>query len=186
MRTAASEPPGDDAVRVGTFPAYGPIDALLGYLLFYVLVDRATPTVVDVFTDVVGLPAALVRLGLAALLWVVLLATGLDQARRQLGALGVVNYDGGWLDRCEEGVPTERQSLLYLVGLLLGGLVVSWTAGGAIETAVALIPAIAALDVGAFLGVEFLAMVVFFVAYSVATRSLDRLVVGGLRWARLR
>ena len=33
-------------------PAYGPVDAVLGYALFYVVVDRATPTVVDVGTTV--------------------------------------------------------------------------------------------------------------------------------------
>ena len=74
-------------------PAYGPVDALLGYGLFYVVVERATPTVVAVVGDAVG-DAALVRLGLALALWFVLAVTLIDQLQRQLAALGVVSGDG--------------------------------------------------------------------------------------------
>lgn len=163
-------------------PAYGPVDAALGYALFYVLVDRATPTVVDVVTDAIpGVSPSLVGVGLAALLWFVLAVTVVDQARRQLAAIGVVRYDPAWGRPSDRVAPSESRALAYLVGLLVGGLVAAWTYAGAIGTAVSLIRAVAALDWGAFLTVEFVAMVVFFVAYSVASRSLDRLAIGGLR-----
>ena len=51
------------------FPAYGPIEAGLDYLLFYVLVDRVTPAVVTVFSDtVLDLSPSFVRFGLATAL----------------------------------------------------------------------------------------------------------------------
>lgn len=51
------------------FPAYGPIEASLGYLLFYVLVNRVTPAVVTVFSDtVLDLSPSFVRFGLATAL----------------------------------------------------------------------------------------------------------------------
>lgn len=161
-------------------PAYGPVEAALGFALFYVLVDRATPTVVDVISG--ALPPSLVGLGLAAALWFVLAVTVLDQARRQLAALGVVGEDrsGGRPD--DRVAPSESRALAYLVGLLVGGLVAVWTYEGAVGTAVSLLRAVAALDAGAFATVEFVAMVAFFVSFGVATRSLDRLVVGGFRW----
>ncbi|NHN49243.1 hypothetical protein G9464_16830 [Halostella sp. JP-L12] len=76
------------------FPAYGPIEASLGYLLFYVLVDRVTPAVVTVFSDtVLDLSPSFVRFGLATALWFILLVTAIDQTRRPLAALGVGTYD---------------------------------------------------------------------------------------------
>lgn len=48
------------------FPAYGPIEAGLGYLLFYVLVGRTTPAVVTVFSEtVLDLSPSFVQFGLA-------------------------------------------------------------------------------------------------------------------------
>ena len=179
-RAAESAPVSREAPR---FPAYGPVDAALGFALFYVIVDRATPTVVDVLTDVLSVPPTLVGTGLAALLWFVLAVTVLDQARRQLAALGVGGYEGGWPNRPKPGVPSRELALAYFGGLVVGGLLAWWTFAPAVETAVSLIRVVAALDVGAFDLLAFLVMVVFFVSYAVATRSLDRLVVGGVRAA---
>lgn len=165
------------------FPEYGPVDASLGFALFYVLVVRATPTVVEVLTDVLSVSPSFVGTGLAALLWFVLAVTVLDQARRQLAALGVGSYEGGWPNRPKSGVPSRELALAYLGGLVVGGLLAWWTFAPAVETAVALIRVVAARDVGAFDLLAFLVMVVFFVSYAVATRSLDRLVVGGIRAA---
>jgi hypothetical protein len=44
-----------------------------------------------------------------------------------------------------------------------------------------LIPVVATVDVAAFDFVELFVMVAFFVAYSVAAHSLDRLVIGGIQ-----
>jgi hypothetical protein len=76
------------------FPAYGPIEAILGYVLFYVLVDRATPVVVETFSEtVLDLSPSFLEFGLAMALWFVLGVTAIDQVRRQLAALGLVSYD---------------------------------------------------------------------------------------------
>lgn len=165
-------------------PAYGPVDALLGYVLFYVVVDRATSTVVDVFGGLLtGLSPSAVRLGLAAFLWFVLVVTGIEQARRQLAALGVVGEDrvGRAVWSWTRAIPTEPQALAYLVLLVVGGLLAAWTFEGAIETAVSLIRVVGALDLEAFVLGEFLVMVVFFVSFEVATFALDRLLIGGVR-----
>src|SRR6056297_2245399 len=76
------------------FPAYGPIDAVLGLVLFYVVVDRATPTVVDVFGEVLpDVSSSTVELGLAIFLWFVVAVTLIEQLRRQLIALAVLESD---------------------------------------------------------------------------------------------
>lgn len=163
-------------------PAYGPIDAVLGFVAFYVFVDRATPTVVDVLA--VAVPAAspsLVRLGLAATLWFVLAVTLLDRARRQLAALGVGSRDDVGRAERSRAAPTRLQFAGYLVVLLLGGVVAAWTFEPAVRTGIALIRTVATLDVAAFDPLGFVTMVVFFVAFAGATRALDRLVVGGIR-----
>jgi hypothetical protein len=166
--------------RRRSVPAYGPVDAVLGYVLFYVVVDRATPTVVDVIPGVLDVSASLVRLGLAAFLWFVLVTTALDQARRQLAALGVVDGDtreSFW----SPAIPSETQTLAYVALLAVGGLVAAWTFEPAIETAVSLIRVVAALDGGAFDLAAFAVMVVFFVSFETAAYALDRLLVGGIR-----
>ncbi|MFB6164584.1 MAG: hypothetical protein ABEJ31_05445 [Haloarculaceae archaeon] len=161
------------------FPANGPLDALLGYALFYLLVDRATPTVVDVFaTAVPDLEPALLRFGLAALLWFVLAVTVIDQARRQYAALTGTD-DDGW--SVVEFIPVETRWLGSLGLAVVGGAIAAATFDRAVETAVSLIPVVATLDVGAFDPVAVAVLVVFFVAFDVASTALDRLVLGGIR-----
>jgi hypothetical protein len=163
-------------------PAFGPLDALLGYVLFYVLVDRATPTLVatvgDVLPDVA--PSA-VRFWLAATLWFVLVVTVLDQARRQLVALGV--WEGSERSRSRWRSPLEDSAwyVPYLALALGGGAVAAWTFDRAVETVVALIPAVAALDPDPFLSGAFVVVVVFFVSFAVATFAIDRVVIGAIR-----
>lgn len=185
MSTYAGErtPTDRSSERTRYQPAYGPVDAALGFGLFYVLVDRATPVVVDVAREVPGIDPSLVRFGLAAALWFVLTVTVVDQLRRQLAALGVGTHDAVDPDPASRAPPTESVALAYLVLFVLGGGLAWLTVERALETAVALIPAVAALDAGAFVSVDFAVMVVFFLSFAVATRSLDRLVVGGIRWA---
>jgi len=164
------------------FPAYGPVEALLGYLLFYVVLTRATPTFVDVVTDVFpSLSPSLVGLGLAAFLWFVLAVTVVAQARRQLAALGVVDGEPDRPTVWSLVVPKGASTATSLLVLVVAGAVALSTFDAAITTAVSAIRWVAALDAGAFVSVEFLVLVVFFVSYGVATTALDRLVVGGVR-----
>ncbi|MFC4360620.1 hypothetical protein ACFO0N_21990 [Halobium salinum] len=163
-------------------PAYGPIDAVLGYVLFYVLVDRATSTIVSVASDIIpNVPASAVRFALAALLWFVLLVTVVDSARRQLAALGFGGYETGLKWPNSKPMPTALQTVAYLATVLVGGTIAVWLFDSAIETAVGLITVVAALDVSAFPVGAFVGLVVFFVSYGAAAHSLDRLLVGGLR-----
>ncbi|WP_458189107.1 hypothetical protein [Haladaptatus sp. NG-WS-4] len=162
-------------------PAYGPVDAVLGFVLFYVVVDRATPTIVDVSTNVLpDLSPSLVGLGLAALLWFVFTMTVLDQVRRQFAAFGVGTHDAVGDTRGHTTL-TETQALAYLVLVLVGSVVAVWTFDSAMETAVSMIRTVSTLDVAAFVPVDVVVMVVFFVSFGVTTRALDRLVIGGIR-----
>ena len=166
----------------GQFPAYGPIEAGLGYLLFYFLVDRATPAVVTGFSDaVLDLSPSFVRYGLATALWFVLVVTALDQVRRQLAALGVGTYDEYQLRVWSRVSPSPLRTAGYLLALIVGTAVAVTTFDRAVEALLSLIPAVATVDVVAFDLVELFVMVVFFISYSVAAHSLDRLVIGGIK-----
>jgi hypothetical protein len=71
--------------------------------------------------------------------------------------------------------------LLSLAVVVLGGVVAAWTFEPAVAAGISLVHAAASLDPSVVVPVEFAAMIVFFVAFSGATRALDRLVVGGVR-----
>jgi len=164
------------------FPAYGPIEAGLGYLLFYVLLDRVTPAVVSVFSEtVLNLSPSFVRFGLATALWFVLVVTAIDQVRRQLAALGVGTYDDSRLRVWSRVTPSSLRTTGYLLALIAGTAVAVITFDHAVEALISLIPVVATVDVVAFDLVELFVMVVFFLSYSAAAHSLDRLVIGGVR-----
>jgi len=164
------------------FPAYGAIEAALGYFLFYVLVDRVTPAVVTVFSDtIIDLSPSFVRFGFATTLWFILVVTAIDQVRRQLAALGVGAYDDYRLRVWSRVTPPSLRTTGYLLALIAGTAVAVRTFDRAVEALLSLISAIATVDVVAFDLVELFVMVVFFVAYSVAAHSLDRLVIAGIR-----
>jgi hypothetical protein len=170
--------PGDE----GAFPAYGPIDAVLGYALFYLIVDRATPVIVETFSEtVLDLSPSFVRFGLAAALWAILALTVFEHPRRQLAALGLVTDNRDRLRLWSRVSPPSIRSAGYLVALAVGAAVAAVTVDPAIGTVVSLIRVLATLETAAFDPVAVLVMLVFFVAYGLATHALDRLVVDGLR-----
>ncbi|MUV85445.1 hypothetical protein GJ631_02305 [Natronomonas sp. CBA1123] len=177
--SVAGEPRHEDESQ---FPAYGPIEAGLGYVLFYVLVDRATPAIVTVFSEtVLDLSPSFVRFGIAALLWFILVVTAIDQIRRQLAALGIVTYDEYQLRVWSRVTPPSLRTAGYLMALVAGSAVAVITFDRAVEALLSLIPAVATVNVVAFNLPEIFVMIVFFLSYSVAAHSLDRLVVGGVR-----
>lgn len=164
------------------FPAYGPIEAGLGYLLFYVLVNRVTPAVVTVFSDtVLNLSPSFVRFGLATALWFIVVVTAIDQTRRQLAALGVGTYDDYRLRVWSRVTPPSLRTAGYLLAVIVGTVVAVITFDRAVEALLSLIPVVATVDVVAFDFIGVFVMVVFFLSYSVAAHSLDRLVIGGVR-----
>ncbi|WP_255196528.1 hypothetical protein [Halorarius litoreus] len=163
-------------------PAYGPIDAVLGFGLFYVVVTRATPTIVAIANDVLpGVASSSVRFALAAALWFILTVTLLDQLRRQLTALGLAHHPEVDPDPAKRTPPSEPLALAYLVGVVLAGGIAWLTFDAGIAALISMLPAIATLDVGAVRLSWLVLLVVFFGSYGIATRSLDRLVIGGLR-----
>ena len=166
--------------RTAGFPAYGPIEAVLGYVLFYVLVDRVTPAVVDAFVAVLDVSASFVGFGLAAVLWFVFVLTVVDETRRQLAALGRVA--GQPRARVWSRVtPASLRTAGYLVGLIVGAGVAAATFERALATILSLIPVVATVDAAGVDPAGIVVLIVFFVAYSVATHSLDRLVIGAVR-----
>lgn len=166
-------------------PAYGAIDAGLGYVLFYVVVDRATPTVVDVVTDAhPDVAPSVVRFGLAAVLWIVLVLSVVDQLHRQLAALGVVTHDAVQPRPAFRAVPSRPLGATYLVLVVLSTVVAARTYDVGIDTAVVMIRVVATLDPSLVTTAEVVGMVAFFVSFATATHSLDRLVIDGLRAMR--
>ncbi|MEF8914662.1 hypothetical protein [Natronomonas sp.] len=163
------------------FPAYGPIEAVLGYLLFYVIVGRVTPAVVTVSETVLDLSPSVIRLGLAAALWFVLAVTVIDQARRQLAALGFLTYEDLQLRVWSRVSPWSLRTAGYLLAFVAGTAVAAATFEAAVEALLSLIPVVATIDAGAFDVLAFSLMVVFFLAYSIAAHALDRLVIDGIR-----
>lgn len=162
-------------------PAYGPIEAVFGYALFYVLVERATPTITATFTDVLSISPSLVGFGLAAALWFIFLVTAVDQGRRQLAAMGLGTHEAVRRDESRPRTLSETRALGYLTLVLVGSLVALWTADAAISSLVGMIAIVSAADVGAFVFPDLITVVLFFVAYGSATHALDRLVIGGIR-----
>lgn len=173
-----------------TFPAYGSVEAVLAYALFYVLVDRMTPAIVETFSEtVLNLSPSFVRFGLATALWFILVVTVIDQIRRQLAALGVVPSHEYQIRVWSRVTPPSVRTAGYLSALVVGGVVAAITFDRAVESLLWLIQLVASVNITEFevmIGTEFdvvslAAMIAFFVTYGVATHSLDRLVVDGIR-----
>lgn len=172
----------DRARRGPAFPAYGPVDAALGYWLFSVVVDRATPTVVAVFSErVLDLSPATVTFGLAAVLWVVLAVKVIDQFASQVRALtGDGDETRLWVPAL---VPRPYWVLAYGLVTALAGSVAVVTFQPGVDATVTLFESVATLDVAAILLLDVGAVVVFYLAFAVASYCLDRLVIRTVRVA---
>jgi hypothetical protein len=121
-------------------PAYGPVEAFLGFVLFLLVVERATPVVVSVVTDALPeVSPSTVGFGLATFAWFALAATVADQATRKLAALGIGPREAKRLDRTA-GILSEPRALGYLAAALLGGAVAVLTFERGVGTAVASTP----------------------------------------------
>lgn len=164
------------------FPAYGPVEAILGYLAFFAVVDRTTPAVVEAVSEALpGVSPSLVGLGLASALWFVLALSVLDQARRQLAALGVLSHDAVRPGGASRIAPTPGRAVVYVALFLVGAAVAVTTFDRAVEGVASLVSVLVPLDVPPFPLLDLAAVAVFFVAVGVASRSLDRLILGGIR-----
>ncbi|WP_411968762.1 hypothetical protein [Haloferax sp. YSSS75] len=171
----------DDRREGGLFPAYGPIDSLLSFVVFYVFVDRATPTVVEVFTDIAGVSASAVEFATAAFLWFILVVTLVDIVRRQFAAVGMGSQNSVEQVTRQRGVPSTTRMLVYAAVVVVGGAVASLTFERAVDAGITMFRIVGTLDVTGFDVVSFVVMVLFFVSFGAATRALDRLVIGVVR-----
>ncbi|KAB1190693.1 MULTISPECIES: hypothetical protein [Haloferax] len=164
-----------------SFPAYGPIDSLFGFVVFYIFIERATPTIVDVFSTVTAMAPSTIGFGLAGLLWFIFVVTVLDVGRRQLAAVGVGSDDSIAESNRQRGVPSVPRALFYLGVVAIGGVVAVLTFETAVETGIDMIRIVGTLDTSGFDLVGFVVMILFFVSFGAATRALDRVVIGGVR-----
>lgn len=169
--------------REPRFPAYGPIEGVLGVAMLYLVVARATPTFVTVLEDLAPLfEPATVRTILAVTLWAILAATLVEQVRRQLTALDLYPHAKTAFD--PSGRPLSgRRMVGYLVVLVLGLLFIPYTYDAALNTAAALIPTVAYQNAEPFFVWDFVVMVIFFITYGLTIRALDRLIIYGTRLA---
>jgi hypothetical protein len=166
-------------------PAFGPIEAVLGYVLFYVLVDRLTPALVTVLADgVVDLSAATIRFVFAAALWFVLVVSAMDQTRRQLAALGLVSEADNRLGLWSRVTPTSLRTAGYLLASVAGSALAAVTFEPAVQALRSFITLLGAGELAAFEAIELVFPTVFVISYSLAGHSLDRLVIGGIRELR--
>lgn len=145
--------------------------------MFYVVVGRVTSTVVDAVTGVLsGVSASAVGFGVAAFVWFVFLVTVVDQLRRQLGALDVIEYDEG------SRSTLSRTGVIVSVGAsVVGGLVALLTFERAVDGVRVLIHVLVPVRDGGLPWADLASVVVFFVAFGVAARAVDRLVITGVR-----
>ncbi|MFC6954585.1 hypothetical protein [Halorubellus litoreus] len=170
---------GSTSADRGVFrPAYGPVDAVLGYVLFYVVVDRVTPAFVDVLTDAsLGISAGMVTFGLAAFLWFVLALTVVDQVGRQVAAFrGRTDESGLWAR-----IPSETEATVASLAVVIGGALAAATFTVAMATLPDVVRSVAAFDVTGVVALDVVTLATFFASYAAATWGADRLLVGGVR-----
>lgn len=174
----------DGPLRV-FYPAYGPIDSVLGFGLFYLLVDLATPLLAEALAGLLGVESAAVETFAAVLLWAVFAATAFGAVLTQT-ADNPRTFD----DRTEREAflaanrPRPWEYRLHVALATLGGAVAALAWETFVVVFEALLPAVVELDgtVPAVLTPgNVAAFVVFFLGFAAFSRGLDRLVIGTLR-----
>jgi len=166
-------------------PEFGPIEALVGFGVFAVLVDRLTPAAVaglaDRFPDLI----APFTTGTAVLLWLVggvtVLHVALDLFRPNPRTFTDPEARDAFLDAQRPSAADVRRNLVVMV-LGAATALLAWETVVAVFEA--MIPVViepggqlpASLSLG-----NVAILVVFFLAVAAYARALDRLVVGGAR-----
>ena len=168
------------------YPEYGPVEALVGFGVFFLIVEWMTPALVDTlagpFPDLVPEPLTTVT---AVLLWVVLGVTVLSIVLTLLTPnpreFGDRSERDAFLDANR---PSDREYRFNLVLMVLGGAtaVLAWPTF--IEVLRETFPMVVELG-GPVPTVWTLGNVAIFVVFVLGvaayTRGLDRLVIGGMR-----
>ncbi|ACV10311.1 hypothetical protein Huta_0122 [Halorhabdus utahensis DSM 12940] len=168
------------------YPQYGPVEALVGVGVFYVIVDRMTPVLVEALEGAVPtlVPDPFTTL-VAMFLWAIALLTLGSQVYAQLRP-NPLTFESradreAYLDRKR---PTDSEYTINLVLLILGATIALLAWNGAIGFLEDVIPVVVELDgeMPAAMTIEnALVFAAFFVGLAAYTRGLDRLVIGGMR-----
>lgn len=175
----------DDSLRL-YFPAYGPIEAVVGIGLFSLIVDRVTPTLVTKLAEPLPdlVPEPLTTF-IALLLWLVLGATVVGVALTQFrenprefttpenrDEFLALNRPSDWEYYRNGAITLLGGAVAFLtwntfISVLQDIIVVVIESDGTIEATVTL------TDIAVF--------IIFLVGFASYARGLDRLVVGGVR-----
>lgn len=181
----AGRPPG-----VSTYyPRYGTVRSLLWFGLFYLAVGRATGAVVETLRAVdPSADPALVRLGMAASLWIVLAAVAVGELRRQargnpeefLARQVLVEF-------ADQHRPAAREHVGWLLAALAGGAVARLARErffGALDDALLVGRRLAEQGtLGPFSRMNLAWGVAFLAGFALVAHAADRVVVGGAREA---
>lgn len=181
------EPTNDGRVTL-YFPAFGPVDALLGYAFFYFVVglgtavafDALAPVAPEMVPEPLGTWAAIV---LWVMLGLIVLGQTAEQVRENPRRFESEADRAAFLDRHR---PTERRYLWWAAWVLVGGAVAYLLFPGFVESFARFVRFFVAMLAGAVgprsLGVgDLLNLVGFSLGFAALTRGLDHLVVGSLR-----
>ena len=194
--TARREIPTSDAPeRVGEsrsdfdwllYPEYGPIDSIVGFAIFYLLVDALTPTFVDALALVLpDVATSTLTTGTALALWLVAGITALTVVLPQVAA-NPRRFDSrderdAFLDANR---PSEMQYKVNLTLLVLGGATAFLAWRTVLDVFRGMLPVVVELggEIPPVLTAGNVAIfVVFVVGVAAYARGLDRLVIGGVR-----
>lgn len=171
------------------YPEYGIVEAAIGYVLFYTVVDFATPILVESlaadFPEYVPGP---VQTWAAAALWIILGLTILGQLQEQASANPhVFETREELIHFLQDERPSEWGYQLNVTLTLVGGIVV-WALWGAFFDALEeLLRAMPDLDAVAVLSPETIGTIaVFAIGFAALNHGIDRLATGLVREALYR
>lgn len=182
----------DSGRRILFVPAYGPIEAVLGYGFFYFLVAVGTPVVRDAVADSpLGIDPGLVTFASAGALWLILGLTILGQLTEQWRDNPRRFDDAESLHQFLAAIaPSISRMQGWAFAALLGLLIVVFGFDAFLDSYRSLLEGMV-LVVGTQEGVSVVFgslpwFIVYTIGFSLVTRYTDRLLLGWDRRRRLR
>lgn len=168
------------------YPEYGAIDSLVGFAIFYLILDTLSPTLVDALaTALPSVAPDTIGTGLALLLWLVAGVTALAIVVPQVQAnprrFETRHERDAFLDANR---PSATQYRFALALVVLGGIVSVLAWQTFLDVLGALLPFVIELDgtLPSTLSPATVAVfVLFVVGFAAYSRGLDRLVIGVVR-----
>lgn len=187
-RESPAADPGQPGRTRYFMPAYGPIEGLIGYGLFYVLVDIGTPVATTAFARTgIGIDPSVIGTAGAIALWVILGLTVFGQAAEQIRRNPRRFSDRAAADAylsamAPSGARLRTWTVLFVVGAAITGFgleVFLKSFEALLEWSIVTVGSASPRPVP-------LRLVAWFVGYSIGfsifSRYTDRLVLGLYRW----